>query len=146
MAVKKRVGAKESTYLTAEDATELWAFLRSETRFTRRPVKGPDTGEGYNHRLLYLMAATIFRSVQQLVPQRRWRKLLDTMEAYADGEATSDQLFDAYEAGAVNTSKLPAAKAAAADCTHLVPDDYKVLEGVDFVTDAAGYLGAVAAG
>jgi hypothetical protein len=146
MAAKKRGGARESTYLTAEDATELWASLRDETRFTRRAVKGPDTGDEYNQRLLYLMAAAVFRTVERLVPRRRWRKLLDIVEAYADGEATSDQLFDAYEAAGVDTSELPAAKAAAAECIHMLPDDYKVLEGVDYVTDAAGYRAAVAAG
>ncbi len=146
MAAKRGAGAKESTYLTAENATELWAFLRSETRFTRRPVKGPDTGDNYNRRLLHLMAAAVFRSVQHLVPQRRWRKLLDTVEAYAEGDVSSDEFFEAYDAGGINTRALPAAKAAAAECIHLLPDDYKVIEGVDYVTDAAGYLGAVTAG
>jgi hypothetical protein len=145
MAVRKRVGKQESAYLAEEDATQLWVLLRSETRFNRRPPEG-GAWDDYNHRLLYLMAAAVFRTVQRLVPQRRWRRLLDIVEAYADGEATFDQFFHAYEAGGVNDSKLPAANAAAAHCIHMLPDDYKVLEGVDFVSDAAGYLGAVAAG
>jgi hypothetical protein len=146
MTTKKRVSARERAYLDEEDATELWALLREETCFNRRPVKRRGADEEYNHRLLYLMAAAVFRSMQRLVPQRRWRRLLDTVESYADGEATFDELMNAYDAGSVNTPNLPAANAAAAHCTHLLPDDYKVLEGVDFVSDAAGYLAAVAAG
>jgi hypothetical protein len=146
MAARRRVGPRESAYLAEENATQLWALLRSETRFNRRLAKGRETGLDYNHRLLYLMAAAVFRSMQRLVTQRRWRSLLDTVEAYADGGATFDQLLNAYEAGGVNDHKLPAANAAAAYCIHLLLDDYKVLEGVDFVSDAAGYLGAVAAG
>jgi hypothetical protein len=145
MATRKPVSTQESAYLAEEDATELWAFLRSETRFNRRRPKG-GAWDDYNQRLLYLMAAAVFRTMQRLVPQRRWRKLLDTVEAYADGEATSDQLFKAYEAGGVNDANLPAANAASAHCIHFLPDDYKVIEGVDYVSDAAGYLGAVAAG
>ena len=57
------------------------------------------------------MAAAVFRSMQRLVPQRRWRRLLDTVEAYADGEVTYDQLFSAYEPGEINTDRLPAANA-----------------------------------
>ena len=146
MAVMRRLGRRESAYLAEEDATQLWVLIRSETRFNRRLAKRRDTGEEYNHRLLYLMAAAVFRTTQRLVPQRRWRRLLDTVEAYADGEATFVQLFNDFEAAGVNDSKLPAANAAAAHCIHMLPDDYKVLEGVDFVSDATGYLGAIAAG
>src|SRR5262245_18018566 len=145
MAARKQVGTQEATYLAEEGATELWALIRSETRFNRRRPKG-GAWDDYNHRLLYLMAAAVFRTMQRLVPQRRWRKLLDTVETYADGEAMSDELFKAYEAGGVNDANLPAANAAAAHCIHFLPDDYKVIEGVDYVSDAAGYLGAVAAG
>jgi hypothetical protein len=146
MAAGKRVSKRESAYLVEENATKLWCFLFGETRFTRRPVKERGTVEKLNHRLLYLMAAALFRSMQRLVTVRRWRRALDTVEAYADGEATSDELFKAYEAGEINTSKLPAANAAAAQCICFLPDDCKVDRGVDFVSDAAGYLGAVAAG
>jgi hypothetical protein len=146
MAARKRLSKQESTYLTEERATQLWAFLFSQTRFYRRPAKRRDKGKKYNHRLLYLMAAAVFRTMQRLVPQRRWRRVLDIAEAYADGEATSDQLFSTYEAGGINDSKLPAANAAVAQCIFMLPDDYKVLEGADFVSDAAGYLAAVAAG
>jgi hypothetical protein len=146
MAARKRVGARESAYLAEENATNLWCFLFGETRFNRRPVKERGTVEKLNHRLLYLTAAALFRSMQRLVTNRRWRRLLDTVEAYADGQATHDQLYDAYEAGQIDTDRLPAAKAAAANCINLLPDDCKVDRGVDFVSDAAGYLGAVAAG
>jgi hypothetical protein len=146
MAARKRIDPRESIYLAEENATHLWCHVFGETRCYRRPVKGPWPSEEPNHRLLYLMAAAVFRSMQRLVPQRRWRKLLESVEAYADGEVTFDQLKDAHKAGAVDTFKLPAANAAAAHCTHLLLDDYKVDEGADFVSDAAGYLGAVAAG
>jgi hypothetical protein len=146
MATRKRLDGRESAYWNEEDATQLWALLRDETGFYRRPAKRRAPSEEYNHRLLYLMAAAVFRTMQRLVPQRRWRRVLDVVEAYADGEATFDQLFNAQEAGSVNDSQLPAANAAAAHCIHMLSDDYKVLEGVDFVSDAAGYLGAVAAG
>jgi hypothetical protein len=145
MAARKQGGTQEAAYLAEEGATDLWALIGSETRFNRRRPRG-GKWDDYNHRLLYLMAAAVFRKMQRLVPQCRWRKLLDTMEAYADGEATWDQLFAAYEAAEVNDGNLPAANAAVAHCIHLVPDDYKIMEGVDYVSDAAGYLGAVAAG
>src|SRR5262245_61814995 len=127
MAAKKRAGAGEPTYLAAEDATELWALLRSETRFTRRPVKRPDPGDEYPQRLLYLMEAAVFRSVERLVPRRQWRELLDTVEAYADGEVTLDQLSDAQDAAGFDTRGLPAAATAAASCVHWLTDDYKLM-------------------
>jgi hypothetical protein len=143
---KGRAGATEAAYLAAEDASDLWALIRSETRFTRRPVKGRGTPYGYSHRLLYLMAVAVFRSVERLVPQPRWRELLDTVEAYADGEGTFDQLSDAKDASGYVTRGLPAAAAAAAWCVHWLTDEYKLERGVDFATDAVGYQGAVAAG
>jgi hypothetical protein len=146
MAARKRLSTQEPLYLAEENATKLWGHILRDTRFHRRPSDGSAAAEKWNHRLLYLMAAALFRSMQRLVPQRRWRRVLDTVEAYADGEATSNDLFKAYEAGQLNTDKLPAANTAAAHCIHLLPDDYKVREGVDYVSDAAGYLGAVAAG
>jgi hypothetical protein len=145
MASRKQVNTQEATYLAEEGATELWALIGSETRFNRRRPKG-GKWDDYNHRLLYLMAAAVFRSMQRLVPQRCWRRLLDTVEAYADGEATFDQLSDAYEARGFDTDNLAAANAAVADSVHLLLDDYKIKRGVDYVSDAAGYLGAVAAG
>jgi hypothetical protein len=145
MASRKQVNTQEAAYLAEEEAVELWALIGSKTRFNRRRPKG-GKWDDYNHRLLYLMAAAVFRTMQRLVPQRRWRKLLDTMEAYADGEATSDQLFSTYEAAGVDDADLPAANCAAANCIHFVLDDYKIREGADVVSDAAGYLGAVAAG
>jgi hypothetical protein len=146
MAARQRGDSRESAYLAEENATELWRHILRETRFHRRPSDGSAAAEKWNQRLLYLMAAAVFRSMERLVRQRRWRKLMDTVEAYADGEVTKKQLCDAWETCGVNTYKLPAANAAAAHSTHLLPDDYKVREGVDFVSDAAGYLGAVAAG
>ena len=60
---------------------------------------------------------------------------------------TEDEFIQAYEkADAISTHTAPAAKSAAVHAIHLLPDDYKVYEGVDHVTDAAGYLAAIAAG
>jgi hypothetical protein len=137
----------EEEYLSSENATELWAIVRDATQFTRWVVEEPDDGDDYNHRLLYLLAAAVFGRVAPLVKHRAFTKLIRVMEKYAEGKATDDQFEDAYDkADAISTRNVPAARTAAINSIHLVPDDYKVLEGVDFVTDAAGYLAAIESG
>ena len=66
MAARKQVGTQESAYLAEESATQLWALIRSETRFNRRPPKG-GARDDYNQRLLYLMAAAVFRTVNRRI-------------------------------------------------------------------------------
>jgi hypothetical protein len=138
----------EATYLAAENATELWGLVMMQTRFTRDLANGRPVGagDGFHHRLLYLMAAALYRSVQHLVPNPDWLRLLDTIEAYADKKATIKQLSRARDRAACDDSAWPAASAAAAHSTHLLLDDYKVMEGVDYISDAAGYAGAAKAG
>jgi hypothetical protein len=147
MVVDEKGRSPEEEYLSCEDATELWAIVGSETRFNRRVVDVPDTGEDYNQRLLYLLAVAVFRRVEHLAKQRPWRKLLRVAEAYAEGKATSDQLGDAHEqVQRISLHKLSATRAAAVCTLWLLPDDYKVIRGVDHVSDVAGYLAAIEAG
>jgi len=61
-----------------------------------------------NRRLLYLLATAVFRRVEPQVKNRFFQRLLDVTEAYAEGKATSDQFFEAYEkADAIPTDKAP---------------------------------------
>jgi hypothetical protein len=137
----------EELYASCEDATELWAHVREETRFTRRIGDTPETDDDYNHRLLYLLAAAVFGRVEKVANHRAFRKLLRVMADYADGKATSDQFEVAHAAAdSLHTDNAPAARDAARWSIHLLLDDYKVIEGVDHVSDAAGYLAAVEAG
>ena len=139
----------EEEYLNCENATNLWAHVYAETRFNRRVVTPAERADCMycNKRLLYLLAAAVFHRVERLVGHPSFRKLLRVTESYADGKATFDQFFGAYEkADAIPTDKYPAARTAAIWAIHLLPDDYKVLEGVDHVTDAAGYLAVIDSG
>ncbi|HEX5269105.1 MAG TPA: hypothetical protein VFW33_01395 [Gemmataceae bacterium] len=73
-------------------------------------------------------------------------------EAYAEGAAALDDLSDAHDGldafRCSDTAEgLPAANSAALEAAFwLCPDDYKVIRAVDHISDAAGYLRAVAAG
>ena len=146
MAAKPHIGRKEREYLAHESATDLWADIRSATHFTRKLVKKRGMPSRYPKRLLYLMAAAVYRSAPRLIRKKSWATLLDTIEAYADGHATLSQLEAAYDNRGFFSPNHPAATSALGDSTDLLLDDYKVLEGVDFLTDAMGYLGAIKAG
>jgi hypothetical protein len=143
-----KLSPEEEEFLTSEDATDLWAHVYSHTRFHRRLATVTEQKNfDYNRRLLYLLAVAVFRRVEQLVNHRDFGNMLRLTESYAEGEATDDEFYEAYEkADAISTDRAPAAKAAAVYSIHLLPDDYKVLEGVYNFTDAAGYLATVAAG
>ena len=147
MAAKKQVDPREAAHLASEDATELWADIRSAMRFTRRVTNGRDAGSRYHHRLLYLMTAAVYRSVQHVLTKSSFVPLLDTIEAYADRHATFRELENVFESRRLyHSKKSVAAGESVADAVLLLLDDYKVIEGVDFVTDAMGYIGAVKAG
>lgn len=145
MAAKmQQVSEDEAAYLVCENATELWGNVYGGTRCTRRPMES--ISQEVHHRLLYLTAAAVYRSVQSVLRKKSWKTLLDTIEAYADGRATPEQLEAAHDSRGLFSPKMSAAAVAVADSTDLLLDDYKVLEGVDFITDAMGHLGAIKAG
>lgn len=137
----------EEDYLTSDDATGLWVIIRGWTNFNRWLTAPADyTDDEYNQRLLHLLAAAVLRRVEYLVTDGDWLNLLKVTEAYAEGEATPDEFYEACEvAQCLSTSTVPAATAAAMDAVHLLSDDYKVLESIECVYDAAGYLAAVEA-
>jgi hypothetical protein len=137
----------EEDYLTSDDATEVWCIVRDWANFNRWLNEPRDQSMNDNHRLLYLLTVAVLRRVEHLVEDADWRKLLAVTEAYAEGEAASDQFSDAHDDALCGpTSHLPAATGAAIDAIHFLPDDYKVIEGIELVFDAAGYLAAVEAG
>jgi hypothetical protein len=135
----------EEEYLTSDDATGLWASIRDWANFNRWLKDPADQSMKYNHRLLYLLAAAVLWRVEYLVTDGDWLNILDVTEAYAEGEAC--EFYEACEvAQRLPTSEVPAATAAAMGAVYLFCDDYKVLESIALVYDAAGYLAAIEAG
>lgn len=153
MAAKPRIGKREAAYLAGEDATDVWAQMRSDTRFTRALVKRKDDGEDYPPRLLYLVVAAVLRSIETVPKRRRWKTLQDKVEAYADGQATILEIEQVYKPHRFDASRLvgPTTSAAADEALadallYLLDDPKTAIEGVRYVTDAMGYVGAVKAG
>ncbi|MGH7171271.1 MAG: hypothetical protein ACRELG_13415 [Gemmataceae bacterium] len=137
----------DAEWLSAADATDLWAFVRAERRFNRNGVKNPAGEEDeYNQRLLYLLGVSVCRRLEPLFPDPCCQRMIQIAEAYAEGTATLDELEDAHEAIPDTTDYEAAVRAAVDAVFWLSPDDYKVIRGVDIATDAAGYLHAIAAG
>jgi hypothetical protein len=139
----------ETEWLSAGGAEDLWAFVRSDTRFNRYIV---DRDEGkwddYNQRLLYLLSAGVCRRLEPLFPDPCCQRMVEVAESFAEGKATQDKLADAHEAvELIAIDPLPAAKYAATCAVFwLSPDDYKTIRILDHVPDAAGYSRAIAAG
>jgi hypothetical protein len=147
MAAKKKRPTPEERYFSCEEAEELWYLVHEETRFNRRVVKGGASGGRSNKRLLYLFVVAVLRRVEHLAKQPAWRKLLQVTEAYAEGKARLSRLHDAHdEAECIPTRGLTAAEAAAVFSVGFLTDEYKVIRGLDHVSDAAGYLAAIEAG
>jgi hypothetical protein len=139
----------EAEWLSAVGAEDLWAFVRSDTRFNRHFVD-PDQGkwDDYNQRLLYLLGVAVCRRLDPLFPDPCCQRMLEVAESFADGRATLDELAAAHEAvEVIPVDHLPAASHAAACAVFwLSPDDYKTIRILWHAPDAAGYLRAIAAG
>jgi hypothetical protein len=139
----------EAEWSSAVGAEELWAFVRSETRFNRYTLESNEENwDDYNRRLLYLLGVAVCRRLEPLFPDPCCQRMLEVAEAFAEGRTTLDELADAHDAvDALPTSHLPAASnAAAAAVFWLSPDDYKVIRMLWHTPDATGYLHAIAAG
>jgi hypothetical protein len=136
----------EAEWLNAVNATDLWAFVRHEMGFNRRIVDSPDAE--YNKRLLYLAGVAVCRRFEHLFPEVGCHRMLQVAEAFAEGRATLNELCDAHEdVDRMRDDLLPAANGAAVEAVFwLCPDDYKVRRALAFLSDAAGYLRAVAEG
>jgi hypothetical protein len=140
----------EAEWLNAADATKLWAVARDLMEFNRRVI-APREPE-YNQRLLYLAGVAVCRRLEHLFPYAICHRVLHVAESFAEGKASLDELCDAHddvegERRSRPSNLLPAASWAAVNAVYwLNTDDYKVIRAVDHVSDAAGYLRAVAAG
>ncbi len=138
--------SNEKQYFQEKSGTKLWALVRDKTGFRRTVTKKRRSSFDYNHRLLYLLAAAAFRRVEHLAKAESYSELLRVMEAYADGTATRKEFDEAYENRYASMENMRGIQDVAFDAVHLVPDDYKILEGLDFATDAIGYVAAKEAG
>ena len=137
----------EETYLNSDDASEVWVIVRGWTNFNRWLVDLAESSMGYNQRLLYLLAVAVLRRLTHLVTDGDWLQVIDVTEAYAEGEISPDQFYEACEAAyGLPSSKLRAIPGAAMDAVQFLEDDSKVIEGIEHVYDAAGYLAAIEAG
>ena len=143
----------EAEWLGAANATELWDVVRDQTGFHRNTLDYQGDSDGYHQRLLYLLGVAFCRRLEHLFSDPCCERVMQVAEAFAEGSATIDDLLDAHDDLDIGfrctqaSDRLPAANCATLEAVFgLSPDDYKVIRAVDHVSDAAGYLRAVAAG
>ena len=127
----------ETEWLTAVNATDLWAFVRHRMGFNRRILDAQESEHTdaqepeYNQRVLYLTGVAVCGRLAHLFPDKCCHRMLQVPEAYAEGTATLDELCDAHDevAGIRNdANRLSAAKCAAVEAAFwLCQDDYKVI-------------------
>jgi hypothetical protein len=141
----------EAEWLGAANATALWDIVRDRTGFHRDTLDYQGDPDGYHQRLLYLLGVALCRRLERLFPDPCCARVMQVAEAFAEGSATADELGDAHDdldegfRCSQAADQLPAANCAALEAVFwLSPDDYKVIRAVDNVSDAAGYLRAVA--
>jgi hypothetical protein len=140
----------EAEWLNAVDAIVLWANVRNQTRFYRQIVDRQELK--YNRRILYLLGVAICHRIARQFPDPCCHRMLQVAEAFAEGTAVPDELFNAHHdvetvRGRRAADLLPAASGAAIEAVFwLGPDDYKVIHALEYVVDAAGYSQAVAEG
>src|SRR5207248_2890733 len=125
--------------------TELWAWVRNETGFTRQIVDSP--GMKYNRRLLYLLGVAACWRLEHLFSDPRYHRMLRVAEMYAEGKSTLDKLCEAQEkVDQIQTSDVVSQSLERAVFWLVGADDYKIIEGLDYASDNAGYRRAIATG